>query len=52
MNFQIDNSDVLMTLEKGDYINQTFESFSEIIKLKESHRYNKVIKAVPILGTE
>ena len=30
MNFRIDNSKVLMTLAKGDYINQTFESFAEI----------------------
>ena len=30
MNFRIDNSQVLITLAKGDYINQTFESFSEI----------------------
>ena len=30
MNFRIDNSRVLMTLAKGDYINQTFESFAEI----------------------
>ena len=30
MNFRIDNSRVLMTLAKGDYINRTFESFSEI----------------------
>ena len=30
MNFRIDNSRVLMTLAKGDYINRTFESFAEI----------------------
>ena len=30
MNFRIDNSRVLMTLAKGDYINQTFESFAAI----------------------
>ena len=30
MNFRIDNSQILMTLAKGDYINQTFESFAEI----------------------
>ena len=30
MNFRIDNSQVLMTLAKGDYINRTFESFAEI----------------------
>ena len=30
MNFRIDNSQVFMTLEKGDYINRTFESFAEI----------------------
>jgi len=29
MNFRIDNSQVLMTLAKGDYINRTFESFAE-----------------------
>ena len=29
MNFRIDNSRVLMTLAKGDYINRTFESFAE-----------------------
>ena len=30
MNFRIDNSQIFMTLAKGDYINQTFESFAEI----------------------
>ena len=30
MNFRIDHSLVYMTLEKGDYINRTFESFAEI----------------------
>ena len=30
MNFRIDNSQVLMTLAKGDYINRTFESFAAI----------------------
>ncbi len=30
MNFRIDNSRVLMTLAKGDYINRTFESFAVI----------------------
>ncbi len=30
MNFRIDNSRVLMTLAKGDYINRTFESFAAI----------------------
>ena len=30
MNFRIDNSLVLMTLAKGDYINRTFESFAAI----------------------
>ena len=30
MNFRIDNSRVLMTFAKGDYINRTFESFAEI----------------------
>ena len=30
MNFRIDNSRVLMTLAKGDYINRTFESFATI----------------------
>ena len=30
MNFRIDNSQVLITMAKGDYINRTFESFSEI----------------------
>ena len=30
MNFRIDNTQILMTLAKGDYINQTFESFAEI----------------------
>ena len=30
MKFRIDNSRILMTLAKGDYINQTFESFAEI----------------------
>ena len=30
MNFRIDDSRVLMTLAKGDYINRTFESFAEI----------------------
>ena len=30
MNFRIDNSQILMTLAKGDYINQTFESFAAI----------------------
>ena len=29
MNFRVDNSRVFMTLEKGDYINRTFESFAE-----------------------
>ena len=28
MNFRIDNSQILMTLAKGDYINRTFESFA------------------------
>ena len=28
MNFRIDDSRVFMTLEKGDYINQTFEFFA------------------------
>ena len=30
MNFHLDNFRVFMTLAKGDYINQTFESFAEI----------------------
>ena len=30
MNFRIDNSQVLMTLAKCDYINRTFESFAAI----------------------
>ena len=30
MNFRIDNSRVLMTLAKGDYINRTFESFASM----------------------
>ena len=30
MNFRIDNSQIFMTLAKGDYINQTFESFATI----------------------
>ena len=30
MNFHRDNSRVLMTLAKGDYINRTFESFAAI----------------------
>ena len=30
MNFRIDNSQVFITMAKGDYINRTFESFSEI----------------------
>ena len=30
MNFRIDNSQIFMTLAKGDYINRTFESFAEI----------------------
>ena len=30
MNFRIDDSQVLLTLAKGDYINRTFESFAEI----------------------
>ena len=30
MNFRIDNSQVLITMAKGDYIKRTFESFSEI----------------------
>ena len=29
MKFRIDNSRVFMTLAKGDFINQTFESFAE-----------------------
>ena len=29
MKFRIDNSRVFMTLTKGDFINQTFESFAE-----------------------
>ena len=29
MNFRIDHSRVYMTLKKGDYINQTFETFAE-----------------------
>ena len=28
MNFRIDNSQIFMTLAKGDYINKTFEDFS------------------------
>ena len=34
MNFRIDNSQVFMTLAKGDYINQTFESFAVIKGVK------------------
>ena len=30
MNFRIDDSLILLTLAKGDYINQTFESFAAI----------------------
>ena len=30
MNFRIDNSQVFITMAKGDYINRTFESFAEI----------------------
>ena len=30
MNFRIDNTQIFMTLAKGDYINRTFESFAEI----------------------
>ena len=30
MNFRIDDSLILLTLAKGDYINQTFESFATV----------------------
>ena len=30
MNFRVDDSRILLTLAKGDYINRTFESFAEV----------------------
>ena len=30
MNFRIDEARIFMTLNRGDYINKTFESFAEV----------------------